>query len=99
MRCFFYWIESNHVTQTGFFSNSNIVLNPNPVTDNLTILLYNPTSKSSILIYYINGTEVYSSLITNTVTQIDMSSFATGIYIVKIVAPENGILTKKIIKQ
>ncbi len=46
----------------------------------------------------IDGSEVYSSKIEKSITEIDMSKFISGNYIVKIITP-NNVLSRKILKQ
>ena len=46
-----------------------------------------------------NGIEVYSTIITNSITTADMSKYASGVYIVKIISTLGDIICRKVIKQ
>ena len=68
---------------------------PNPATSNITIIT---SGKANISILNIEG-QVKKNITTNTnKTNIDISSLSSGIYFIK-VQSENGIVTKKFIKQ
>jgi hypothetical protein len=86
---------------TGVIDNteSDIILYPTPVTGNLTISVLNPQTQTSYSIYSMNGIEVYSTIITNSITTVDMSKYASGVYIVKILSPHSEIIFRKVIKQ
>lgn len=74
-------------------------LYPIPVMDNLMISFQNPPDRTHLSIYNINGIEIYSGSIVNSVTTVDMSKYLRGVYIVKVITPDRGILTRKIEKQ
>lgn len=78
---------------------NNVTLYPNPVTDYLSVSIPNPPSQTSITIYNLNGKEVYSSNVTSSITDINMSGYPSGVYLIKIISPDNGIITRKVIKQ
>ncbi len=87
------------VTGLADIRSVDVTIYPNPVADNLSISIPNPPAQTSIAIYNIKGIEVYSSNITSVLTEVDMSGYSSGVYIVKIITPFNEIATKKIIKQ
>ncbi len=80
-------------------TDNDINLYPVPVVNNLIISYPNPQSHTSFAIYNLNGLEMYTSTMTNSITTVDMSKYASGVYIIKIILPDNRILTRKIIKQ
>lgn len=80
-------------------TSENVSLYPIPVKDFLYISLPDFPAQTSIAIYNLNGVELYTSIITNAFTTVDMSKFASGIYIVNIATPNSGTIVKKIIKQ
>lgn len=87
------------VTGVIYITESDVTIYPIPVFDNLTISIPNTEDQTSLAIYNMNGVKIYSSVIINPITTIDMSMYDTGVYIVKIIMLDNGIITKKIIKQ
>jgi len=87
------------VTGVTDITESDVTLYPTRINGNLTISLRNPLSQSSFSICSMNGIEVYSSIITNSITIVDMSKYASGVYIVKIKSPYSDIICKKVIKQ
>ena len=71
---------------------------PNPATDYLTLELPTNVSKASVSIFNTIGDLEYSSAITNQKTDIDVSSFANGIYFIQL-TNGNNVSRKKFIKQ
>jgi hypothetical protein len=78
---------------TETLSDNALVLFPNPTNSNVEIKT--DETITSITVYDINGKESKIEPINN---NIDLSNFQSGIYTLKIYT-ENGISTKKIIKQ
>jgi hypothetical protein len=84
-----------HETSSTFLFN----IFPNPATDHLTIELpSSDVSKTSLQIFNTMGELEYSSALSNQKTDIDVLSFASGIYFVQLVNG-NNISRKKFIKQ
>ncbi|MGZ6522284.1 MAG: T9SS type A sorting domain-containing protein, partial [Bacteroidia bacterium] len=79
-------------------SSFSFDLFPNPASDHLTLELPANISKTSIQIFNATGELEYSSTITNQRTDIDVSSFASGIYFIQI-STGKSIANKKFIKQ
>jgi hypothetical protein len=93
-------IENNSSpTEVPELSTNDIQLYPIPVTDKMKISFTKPISQASISIFSITGQSIYSSIITNNFTEVDMSKYDSGVYIVKIITSENVIQTRKIVKQ
>jgi len=66
-------------------NDENILIIPNPASDNLTVQLKTePTTKTTLTINNILGEQVYTTPITTTSTEIDISSFAKGLYIFEV---------------
>ncbi|MGD0711386.1 MAG: PKD domain-containing protein [Bacteroidales bacterium] len=76
-------------------SDSQFSLFPNPATDNITVMI---SGKATIEMLNAEGQIMKSIVADNNETIIDVSSFAKGIYIVKVIS-EKGITVKKFIKQ
>ena len=76
---------------------NDIILYPNPVTDNLTIQITNQLTGIKAKIYSVLGQEVSSFSLNEIQNAIDVSHYQSGIYFVKL-ETENGIKTFKIIK-
>jgi hypothetical protein len=87
-------VKSNMIEEsTETLSDNALVLFPNPTNSNVEIKT--DETITSITVYDINGKESKIEPINN---NIDLSNFQSGIYTLKIYT-ENGISTKKIIKQ
>ncbi len=80
-------------------TEADVKLYPNPVIDNLILSLPNMSDQWRFSIYNMLGIEIYSSNVTNSITTIDMSKYPAGVYIIKISLPDQGIITRKFIKQ
>ena len=78
--------------------SDNIVLYPNPVVDKLTVSVADLAKQTKVNIYNLNGMLIYSSEITGSTAEIDMSRYASGMYIVKLVN-DKGIFVKRVIKK
>jgi hypothetical protein len=79
-------------------ANNQLIISPNPTNSSITLSM--PSLKNSkISITTLTGTEVGNYNTENTSTQtIDISHLASGVYFVSLKS-EEGVLTKKIIKQ
>ena len=73
-----------------------ITLYPNPATNTLTLNLsqLQKLQNASLSIYDIQGKQLLQQNITDTQTQIDISSFAKGIYIVKLQTDKETLQSK-----
>ncbi|HET6992619.1 MAG TPA: T9SS type A sorting domain-containing protein, partial [Bacteroidia bacterium] len=78
--------------------NSDVEVFPNPFSNSVTVATDNPQAKADLKIYNLLGEEVYSSVITNQKTEIDLQSLQSGIYFIRITSGDRTI-TKKIVKQ
>ncbi|MFZ4740970.1 MAG: T9SS type A sorting domain-containing protein [Bacteroidales bacterium] len=85
---------------TGINENSNKQINiyPNPATSNLTINLQQLTKlqNTTVSIYDIQGKLLLQQSITQQQTELNISSFAKGIYIVKL---NNNNMQSKFVKE
>jgi hypothetical protein len=81
-----------------FTNNKNVSIYPNPVKDNLNINIKDFSGEISVKIIDINGREVFNKNINNfnTSNTLDLSSFSSGIYVLKL-SGEGLNYTEKII--
>ncbi|HNW67481.1 MAG TPA: C25 family cysteine peptidase [Bacteroidales bacterium] len=91
-----------NIGSTGIAENGTAVnrIFPNPTTDHITVELA-PMNQISgeIAIYDIYGKLLFTTPIVETVQTIDMSTFAPGMYLIKIMDGNQTIQTEKIIKK
>jgi hypothetical protein len=52
-------------------------------------------TRAGIAIYNLNGSEIFSSIITSDITTVDMSKYPSGVYFVIINVPDEGAVVKK----
>ena len=88
--------SSNAVLATETTNRDRFVAYPNPVKDQLTIIDTNGIT--SVRIYTISGQEIYSATTTAKQLTIDCSSFAKGLYLLK-VTDRMGTSIQKIIRE
>lgn len=74
-----------------------MTIKPNPATDNVFITLKATTTRSDLVISDITGKEVLRKSFTNN-TNVDISSFAKGVYIINILNDNNTYSEKMIVK-
>jgi len=74
------------------------VLYPNPAHDFITLRMPKETQNSTVDIININGQVIKSFRINNNQSQLNVSTFPAGIYLLRIQSEENQIL-KKFVKQ
>jgi hypothetical protein len=79
-------------------NKSGVSIFPNP-TNNILYIKMTASNTATAKLININGQVVYTENVANkTNSSIDMNSFAKGIYTLQIIS-ENGVETKKVIKQ
>jgi uncharacterized delta-60 repeat protein len=83
------------LSSPSYVKNNSVSLWPNPTQNNLNINTSN-NSITAISIYNFEGKLIYEN--TNSNTTIDVSNFASGLYLAKITT-EKGTITKKFIKE
>lgn len=89
-------MDSNMLSSDSF-SDVNLALYPNPVSNRLTITANEPIE--NVLIYNVYGSLLYQiNANTTTTVNADFSNYASGIYFVT-VSNTNGSKTQKVIKQ
>jgi hypothetical protein len=72
---------------------------PNPTSDKLNVSIKMEEQKDLMLLLFdINGKTVFTGKYSNTVQQIDVSGFAAGVYLLKIIDGKNAIKLFKIQK-
>jgi hypothetical protein len=84
-------------TDSTLQNDLDVQVYPNPFNTNITVIV-NEMQQSQIEIYNLMGEVLYQSQIENPKTEIDLSSFSSGIYFMR-VNDGKRIVTKKIIKQ
>ena len=79
--------------------NSNIIsIYPNPTRGEFTLEIYDSQiANSDFRIYDLLGREIIKSKIVNRKSKIDLSVLTEGTYILRILIPSIGIITKKVI--
>ncbi len=90
--------DANPGTNVMTIENSEVKLYPVPVINMLNVSLPFTPNNTNILIYNVNGVEIYSTNVTDSITEIDMSNLSPGIYFIKINTSDNSILIRKILK-
>ncbi len=93
------------VTQTGAIVTGisglygvKVSLYPVPVTNKLLVSFSKPLSVAELSIFSTSGIKVYSSMITENNSEIDMGRYVPGIYFIEIKTPGYQIIRKKIVK-
>lgn len=84
---YFMYLDDIHIDSdlsNNGFERNNFTYYPNPVKDILNVSYTN--SIDTLLIYNMLGQEVFRTLGTDKSMQVDMSSFAKGTYIVKVIS-------------
>lgn len=76
---------------------NEIILFPNPVSENLSIDIVD-FKNTTLEIYSINGMKIQSRTLSSEHTLINVTEFASGIYVVKITGAK-GVSTKRFIKK
>jgi hypothetical protein len=72
----------------------SVTISPNPAKDVLTVKYKGTTSQSVLRIYNMTGQQTYFSKVSGNMTQIDVSKWPKGIYIVSL----NSIRKKIVIE-
>jgi len=84
--------STKKITETNYIN-----LYPNPVSDNLNVLMPGIYPEAGISIFSLNGIEIYSAKIYSGHTEISMSQFPAGFYLIKVFT-EDRVITKQFIK-
>ena len=81
------------------FTNSTVVLSPNPTKDRLQIQFNGSETIEQISVYDVVGKRVYfqDKLELNT-TAVDFSNLLQGVYMVEVITASNQKLVNKVIK-
>ena len=77
----------------------SVALSPNPASDKLNLRFYNLSigSKSVLRLYNVTGELVKSIVISSIETQLDLSGFSNGIYMVQLISGQNSVSRKFIV--
>ena len=73
---------------------------PNPVADKLTVYLTGDNTRKNLLVYDVNGNIMYSQLITDMFTILDVKKIPGGVYYLKLTDTDGKLLhSEKFVKQ
>jgi hypothetical protein len=78
-----------------YVDKNDLKIYPNPTSNKLYVELEHPT-RTKVSLFDITGKEVYSTIINQATSTIDVSSFKSGLYLVKVVN-ENGSSKSKLV--
>ncbi|OUS01915.1 hypothetical protein A9Q86_04495 [Flavobacteriales bacterium 33_180_T64] len=73
-------------------------ISPNPATAKLNIKLSNSFENASVIVYDVLGKKVYTKVLSNVTSSIDVSKWNSGVYLVRVYS-DNQTLTKRFVKQ
>jgi hypothetical protein len=74
-------------------TNSNFIIFPNPASEKLTVEI-NKKEDVNLIIYNLLGVCIYSSELVNQSNEIDISTFAKGIYVIRIIGADWSVQRK-----
>lgn len=77
----------------------HFALYPNPVTDNLQIVLQSNAKNYTYEIYSVLGAKIKSKKLNNNFNKIDISDFNSGIYLLKIINNSGDYIVKQFVKK
>ena len=89
-----YYFDSNN----DLFHDDSFKISPNPSKDKLNIRMPKASQNLTLEVYDVLGKRIHKSTITQLATSIDVSSWKTGVYLVK-VSNKNETQTKRFVKQ
>jgi hypothetical protein len=73
---------------------------PNPVADKLTVYLTGDNTRKNLLVYDVNGKIMYSQLVTDMFTTLDVKKIPGGVYYLKLTDTDGKLLhSEKFVKQ
>lgn len=74
-----------------------VTIQPNPVSDQLTVAL-NDNSSAKIQLFNLVGEMVYTEEINSPKTKINVSDFKKGVYLLKVIQNQRAYTTKVVVK-
>ncbi len=86
---------NTNLATSGFDSNTRLSVYPNPFNNILNISI---SSNATIEIFDIVGKSIQNQTIENGLSQIDLSNFASGVYMMKVINQNNQTKTVRIVK-
>lgn len=94
-------IVYNGVTTISSYDGSDLTLYPNPTTGMVTVKLSPETCNQppEIQVFDIYGRRLQVMAVAGEATQIDLSQYSTGIYIVKLVKGGKVVAVRKVVKE
>jgi uncharacterized delta-60 repeat protein len=91
-------LQDSFITGINDVDGQKILIYPNPVKDKLNILFQDPGTMLTYTVFSSSGQPLFTSKITNNITEVNMSRFPNGLYFIKIIKSNHQVITKKIIK-
>ena len=94
-------IVYNGETAISTYDGNNLTLYPNPTTGIVTVRLTTETCNLTpeIQVFDIYGRRLQALAVTGETTQIDLSQYSTGVYIVKLVKDGKIVAVRKLVKE
>jgi hypothetical protein len=83
---------------TDLFQDGSFKITPNPSKDKLNIRLPKSSQNMTLEVYDVLGKRIHKSIITQLKASVDVSSWKTGVYLVK-VSNDTNTQTKRFVKQ
>ena len=77
---------------------SEMKIYPNPVSNTLTVETLHSVSNSTLSVFSVNGQELLKQQVGSVKTELDMSSFAKGVYFIRLLNNDK-VEVKKIVKE
>lgn len=90
-----YVLEEDIEFETGRLATSDVSVYPNPVEDELTVVLADSVT-GYIAVYNISGHCIFTTSLSDGTNTIDLTALSTGIYLVK-VHPDDGSVSSQLI--
>jgi len=92
-------LGSNSASTKTLGVSKECLIFPNPTEGLLNIKISNTNQKYSLQVYNTIGALIFSQMLTNQNNSIDISNYASGIYVFQLIGDDNAIHIQKIIKQ
>lgn len=91
-------IETISKNDGDLFQDGRFIITPNPSKDKLNIRLPKTSQNMTLEVYDVLGKRIHKSTITQLKASVDVSSWKTGVYLVK-VSSDKETQTKRFVKQ
>ena len=91
--------DAGNGTGVADLTGTDVSLYPIPVKNQLVISFPTMKKGTCLIIYNLNGTEVYTLILNKPITTIDMGNYSSEIYIFRIISPDSGNIIRKVLKE